>query len=211
MIERAVSELDLRGQQGVHPRFGVVDVLPFVPYSVPEDVALKAATGLVWTTAEGSGVPIHFYGRAAEDGRTLPQLRRWLRTESPSSHPSAGVICAGVRGALIAFNVNFKGSVEEAKRAASAIRGDDIRALGFELPSRELVQVSMNLVAPDRTGPTTAYEQLSKTLTQPVVDCEVVGLVPGSVLGELEGLPLRTPARSVEEALAGRSGNELRR
>ncbi len=201
MIERAVRELDLRYQQGAHPRFGVVDVLPFVPYSVQEGVAVKAATGLVWTTAETIGVPIHFYDRAAEDRRTLPELRRWLRDTEPSVHPSAGVICVGVRDPLVAFNVNFEGLLEEAKRVAVQIRSPDIRALGFELPSRELVQVSMNLVNPTTTGPAMAYARVANALSQPVVDCEVVGLVPDAVITELEGPPLRSRVRSVEQAL----------
>jgi len=200
MIERAVRELDLREQQGAHPRFGVVDVLPFVPYSVQEDVALKAATGLVWTTAETSGVPIHFYERAAEDRRTLPQLRRWLRETNPPVHPSAGVICVGVRDPLIAFNVNIEGSLDDALRVASEIRSDDIRALGFELPSRGLAQVSMNLVALHQTGPAKAHEAVA-SLVDAIVDCEIVGLVPNHVLKELKTVPLREPVRSVEQAL----------
>jgi glutamate formiminotransferase len=201
MIDRAIGELDLREQHGAHPRFGVVDVLPFVPYSVPEQEALKAATGLVWRTAETSGVPIHFYERAAEDRRTLPQLRRWLRETKPPVHPSAGVICVGVRDPLIAFNVNFRGSLEEAGRIAKEIRDPDVRALGFELPSRELVQVSMNLVDPMSTGPAAAYARVAEAFSRRVVDCDVVGLVPDAVIPQLDGLPLRSPARSVEQAL----------
>jgi glutamate formiminotransferase len=204
MIERAVSELDLRKQEGAHPRFGVVDVLPFVPYSVPQGVALKAATGLVWTTAEGCGVPIHFYERAASDGRSLPELRRWLRTERPPAHPSAGVICIGVRDPLVAFNVNFEGSLGGAKRIAQAIRSDEIRSLAFELPSRRLVQISMNLVDPLRVGPATAYDRVVEALGRAITDCEVVGLVPGPVSGELGRLPLRARARSIEQALTRR-------
>ncbi|MEX0875501.1 MAG: hypothetical protein WD646_01640 [Actinomycetota bacterium] len=204
MIERAVSELDLRKQEGAHPRFGVVDVLPFVPYSVPEDVALKAATGLVWTTAEGYGVPIHFYERAASDGRSLPKLRRLLRTGRQHPHPSSGVISVGVRDPLIAFNVNFQGSLDEAKHIATSIRSGDIRSLAFNLPSRGLVQVSMNLVDFRRVGPATAYDRVVEALGHAITDCEVVGLVPEPVLGELERLPLRTRARSIEQALTRR-------
>jgi glutamate formiminotransferase len=200
MIERAVREIDLREQEGAHPRFGAVDVLPFVPYSVPEDVALKAATGLVWTTAETSGVPIHFYERASENRRSLPGLRRWLREAQPSAHPSAGVICVGVRDPLIAFNVNVSTPFEEAKRIAIKLRSNHIRALAFELPSRGLTQVSMNLVAPDKTGPARAYEAVAD-LTKQVIDCEIVGLVPASALRDLDNIPLREPARSVEQAL----------
>lgn len=178
MIERAVSTLDIRTHTGAHPRFGVVDVLPFVG-----DGAEKAATGLVWTVAEGCGVPVHYYGRVASDQRTLPQLRRWLRETSPPAHPSGGVICIGVRDPLIAFNVTLDASLADAKRIAKEIRDENVRALGFDLPSRCLVQVSMNLVAPHIVGPTEAFERINATS----VDCEVVGLVPDGT--DTTGLP----------------------
>ena len=201
MIERAVRELDLREQEGAHPRFGVVDVLPFVPYSVPEDVALTAATGLVWTTAESTGVPIHFYKRAAEDRRSLPQLRRWLREAKPPVHPSAGVICVGVRDPLIAFNVNFKGSSRRSRghRAKDPKCGHS--SAGFNLPSRNLVQVSMNLSIPRaqvRLRPTAVSPKQGRSVW---LTARVVGLVPEAVVTELEGLPRRSPARSIEQAL----------
>jgi glutamate formiminotransferase len=190
MIERAVSTLDIRTHTGAHPRFGVVDVLPFVG---PD--AERAATGLVWTVAEGCGVPVHFYGRVASDGRTLPQLRRWLRETKPLLHPSAGVICIGARDPLVAFNVTIEASLADAKRIANQIRDLHLRALGFELPSRGLVQVSMNLVDPLHVGPKEALARLAAK----IVDCEIVGLVPDGVA--TDGLPLRTPARTVSDAL----------
>jgi glutamate formiminotransferase len=35
LCAKAVVELDLRQHQGVHPRLGVVDVVPFVPIGIP--------------------------------------------------------------------------------------------------------------------------------------------------------------------------------
>jgi glutamate formiminotransferase len=97
--------------------------------------------------------------------------------------------------------VNFQGSLEEARRVAREVRAPDVRALGFELLSRKLMQISMNLVNPSITGPAVAFARVTQALTHEVVDCEVVGLVPDGVLDELAGLPLRTPARSVEQAI----------
>ena len=50
------------------------------------------------------------------------------------------------------------------------VADDNVRALAFELPSRGLVQVSMNLIDPKRVGPTDAFERIAGN----VVDCEVV-------------------------------------
>jgi len=193
MIERAVATLDIRAHTGAHPRFGVVDVLPFVGPG-----AERAATGLVWQVAEGCGVPVHFYGKAHSQNRTLPELRRWLRETKPPAHPSAGVLCIGVRDPLVAFNVNIDATLDEAKAIARAIRSDEIRALAFGLPSRGLVQISMNLTDPLRIGPREAFTRIDAN----VVDCDVVGLVPDELLDDLEGLPLRTQPRGVRQALA---------
>jgi glutamate formiminotransferase len=181
MIERAVTSLDIRTHTGAHPRFGVVDVLPFVGPS-----AEQAATGLVWQVAEGCGVPVHYYGRVHSENRTLPELRRWLRETDPPAHPSAGVMCIGVRDTLVAFNVNIDATPDEARAIVRAIRSPQIRALAFDLPSRGLVQISMNLGDPLRVGPREAFERIDAN----VVDCEIVGLVPNEI--SLEGLPIRS-------------------
>jgi glutamate formiminotransferase len=198
MIERAVAELDIRRHEGVHPRFGVVDVLPFVPYGIEDDAAIRAAHDIVWRIAEGPGVKTFFYGAASDERLSLPALRRELRADPPHTHPSAGVICIGVRESLVAFNVNMRGSLDEAEAIAKAIRSTEIRALGFVLPSRGLVQVSMNLVVPLRVGPNHAYDAVAAR-TDAIVDCEVVGLVPDGVA--INGLPMRHPVRFVERAL----------
>jgi glutamate formiminotransferase len=200
MIDRAVAELDITRHDGVHPRFGVVDVLPLVPYSLDDFDIVKLAGELIWDIAQGPGVPVYPYGLAGPDQRTLPELRKWLRTAEQPAHPTAGVICLGVRGPLVAFNVNLDTGLDEAREIARTIRCDEIRALAFPLPSRGLVQVSMNLVEPSVVGPRKAFERIARSRTT-IVDCEVVGLVPDPVLHELASLPLRAQARSVEDAL----------
>ena len=178
MIERAVATLDIRTHTGVHPRFGVVDVLPFVG-----DGAAEAADAIA------TEVPIYRYG----PDRPLPDLRRWLRTTEHDAHPTAGVICVGVRGPLVAFNVNIDATPDEARAIVKRIRGEHIRALAFDLPSRGLVQVSMNLVEPFETGPKEAFALIDAN----VVDCEIVGVVPEGIA--TDGLPLRTAARRSDD------------
>jgi glutamate formiminotransferase len=170
MIERAVETLDIRTHDGVHPRFGVVDVLPFVGDGA-ESAAKRVATD----------VPVYRYG----PDRSLPELRRWLRQTEHEVHPTAGVICVGVRGPLVAFNVNIDATLAEARAIAKRIRRRQVRALAFDLPSRGLVQVSMNLVDPYAFGPKDALELVDAN----IVDCEIVGLVPDGV--EVDGLPTR--------------------
>jgi glutamate formiminotransferase / 5-formyltetrahydrofolate cyclo-ligase len=199
----AVRSLNLEDHAGVHPRFGVVDVLPLIPYRTPEAVLRELANDL-GCQIELLGAPVYRYGRADPEGRSLPELRRFLRTTPHRSHPTAGVVCLGIRDPLVAFNVNFEGDVRVARSVARDVRAPEIRALEFELDSRGLVQVSMNLIDPETVGPKAAFDRvvvLAKERGLELVDCEVVGLVPHPILEQLEGLPLRAPVRSIEQAL----------
>lgn len=201
MVERAVTSLDLTTHEGVHPRFGVVDVLPLVPYGADEFDVVQAAGQLIWEIAQGPGVPVYPYGIAGPDQRTLPELRRWLRDSDNPAHPSAGVICLGVRDPLIAFNINLDVPLTEAKRIARAVREPGLRALGFPLASRGISQVSMNLTEPARLTPADAFARVAE-LSSDILEAEVVGLVPEVLMTTLSGLPLMAPARGIETALA---------
>lgn len=205
MIERAVAVLDIGSHLGAHPRYGVVDVLPFVPYDADEDVLRERVTALRWRIDQGPGVPTFTYGRASEEGRTLPDLRRVLRTEPPVAHPTAGVICIGIRDPLIAFNVNCLGSLDAALAAAAELRiVPGIRALGLSLAARSEVQLSMNLFELDTTGPARAFELAviaSRHHGLNVIDAEVAGLIPQTARDQFKRLPLRWPVRTIEEAL----------
>jgi glutamate formiminotransferase len=204
MIERAVARLDINAHHGAHPRHGVVDVLPFVAYRGDEAYLPGVIADLIWRIDQGPGVPTYTYGRANEQGRTLPELRRALRSEPHVSHPTAGVICIGVRDPLIAFNVNCLGPLDAVRNAARDMRGPAVRALAFELPSRGEVQLSMNLIDLAQVGPAQAFESavdVARRYGLQVIDAEVVGHVPAEYARELRRLPLRWPVRTIEEAL----------
>jgi glutamate formiminotransferase len=204
MVERAVAELDLGPHSGAHPRYGVVDVLPFVTSDTDPRELRERVARLRWHIDQGPGVPSFTYGLASDDGRSLPQLRRELRINPPVPHPTAGVICIGIRDHLIAFNVNCLGPLDAARLAAKELRAHPgIRALGLELPSRGEVQLSMNLFELSATGPARAFESAVVAARHhglQVIDCEVAGLVPEFTRQQFKRLPLRWPVRTIEEA-----------
>jgi glutamate formiminotransferase len=179
----AVRRIDLRLHVGAHPRFGTVDVVPFVPLAGSSmDDALAARNGFAaWAGAE-LGIPCFLYGPE----RSLPDVRRHaFTTLAPDTgpavaHPTAGAICAGARPVLVAYNVWLADGVDvaEARRVARAIRGPGLRALGLDVGGR--AQVAMNLVDPERLGPADAYDAVAALA--PVDRAELVGLVPASVL-----------------------------
>lgn len=208
VAEAAVELLDLRRHTGAHPRIGVLDVVPFVPLGdTPMSAAVTARDEFaVWAGAELE-LPCFLYGPE----RTLPDVRRGAFTTlgpdtGPSApHPSAGATAVGARRLLVAYNLWLaEPDLDEARRIASAIRSDAVRALG--LAAGEQVQVSMNLVDPRRVGPADVWDLVAAEA--PIARAELVGLVPVAVLAAAPAhrwsqLDL-AEARTIESRLAGR-------
>jgi glutamate formiminotransferase len=180
----AVARLDLRHHRGAHPRFGVVDVVPFVPLDrEPETMAVaeRARDDYLAWVADELGVPGFSYGRH----RALPEVRRRAfvdlapDTGPAEPHPTAGAVAVGARDVLVAWNVWLaEPDMARARAAAAAVRGPHIRALGLQVGPR--VQVSMNLIDPLVVGPAEAWDLVSAHA--PVAGAELVGLVPQAVL-----------------------------
>ena len=114
LARAAVERIDLPGHDGVHPRLGAVDVVPFVPLSADGPDGLEAAGDVAraWgaQVAADLGVPVFLYGAADPAGRTLPEARRTaFRGRRPDfgpgePHPTAGAMAVGARPILVALN-----------------------------------------------------------------------------------------------------------
>jgi glutamate formiminotransferase len=209
-VALAAELIDLRRHSGQHPRIGATDVLPFVPVrgvAMEECVALAHAAGArIW---QELAIPVYFYERAAlrPDRVNLEDVRRkgfeQLREEigviaerapdigDPRVHETAGAIAIGARPFLIAFNINLRtADLSIARQIARAVRARHgglpfLKALGFELTTRGLVQVSMNLVNYETTGLAQAFAAVSKEADQlgvEIAGTEIVGLVPEAAL-----------------------------
>lgn len=189
---KAIETLDLGAHAGVHPRLGVVDVVPFVPLegSTMRE-ALEARDRFGTWIADTHAVPVFFYGPDPAKDRQLPDIRRhaWKSLtpdRGPSApHPTAGAVCVGARSTLIAYNVWLDALLDDDDAALlrQQVRTDGIRVLTLEIDGR--TQVSMNLVAPRRVGPDIAYARVEDAATQMsarVVRAELVGLVEEEVL-----------------------------
>jgi len=209
-VALAAQLIDMRHHKGVHPRLGATDVLPFVPVrGVTLDDCVKLAHEAGGRIARELDIPVFFYERAAlkpdrvnlEDVRrgALELLREQIAhepTRAPdagplSVHETAGAIAVGARPFLIAFNVNLRTSdLAMARQIARSVRARHgglpfLKALGFELSTRGLVQVSMNLVNYGETGMHQAYDAVCREadkLGVEIVSTEIVGLVPENAL-----------------------------
>ena len=208
-VRRASELIDMRTHQGEHPRLGATDVLPFVPVrGVTMDDCVRIAHEAGAIIARDLSIPVYFYERAAlreervnlEDVRrgALELLREQITTPERAPdvgpaqvHESAGAIAVGARPFLIAFNVVLRtGDITLARKIARQIRASNgglpfVKALGFRLHTRGLVQVSMNLVNYEVTGMTAAYDAIrheADRLGIEIEGTEIVGLVPRAAL-----------------------------
>ena len=210
VVSRAAALIDMRAHKGEHPRLGATDVLPFIPISgVTMGDCVRLAHQAGERIARELSIPVFFYERAAlnpdrinlEDVRrgALELLREQIAVEPARApdvgplvvHETAGAIAIGARPFLIAFNVNLKTrDVAVAKQIARTVRARHgglpfVKALGFTLSTRGLVQVSMNLVNYETTGMTAAYNAVrdeAKRLSLEIANTEIVGLVPERAL-----------------------------
>jgi glutamate formiminotransferase len=179
---RAVEVLDLRTHAGAHPRFGVVDVVPFVPLgSASLDDAIEARDRFASWAAADLGVPCFLYGPE----RSLPEVRRrafhdLAPDQGPERpDPSRGAIAVGARPVLVAYNLWLEEpDLALARRVAAELRRPEVRALGLAVGTE--VQVSMNLVAPLVVGPAVVYDAVAART--PIARAELVGLAPSAVV-----------------------------
>jgi glutamate formiminotransferase len=197
-IKAAVERIDLRRHSGVHPRIGAADVVPFVPLagvSMADCVQIARRTGQrVWNELR---VPVYFYEAAAAspERAALENARRGgfehpaLAPDlgGPALHPSAGACVIGARKLLIACNVNLKtNDLAIARAIARTIRASSgglaaLKAIGVPLPSRGIVQVSMNLTDFERTpldAVLAAVRREAATHHVEIASVQYIGLVP---------------------------------
>jgi glutamate formiminotransferase len=193
---KAAELIDLRLHNGVHPRVGAADVVPFVPLdgSTLEDCAAIAhrAGEEIWRRFH---VPVYFYEAAAKlpERKRLEKVRRAGFDGLPpdigdiAEHPTAGAVMVGARNFLIAYNINLTTpDAAIAKQIAAGIRESSggfpfVKAMGLHLPSLGRAQVSMNLtnfagIPLDELY--AAVEAEAARLGTAIAESELIGFIP---------------------------------
>ncbi len=209
---KAAELIDLNRHTGEHPRMGATDVIPFVPIAgVTMDDCVELARKCGERMWRELGVPVYLYEKAAArpERENLANLRRgqfegirdeiatnearWPDYGEARVHPTAGITAVGARPPLIAYNVNLNTSnIEIANRIARAVRHLSgglryVKALGFALSDRGIVQVSMNMVNYEGTPLFRAFEMVKREAERygvTVAGSEIVGLVPQRALND---------------------------
>jgi len=201
---KAAELIDLTQQEGVHPRIGAADVIPFVPISgikLEQCVLLARQAGLeIWRRF---GVPVYFYEAAAArpDRASLEDVRRGqfegLRDSlskdtsrrpdlgGPGLHPTAGASAVGARKFLVAYNIYFDSAdVAMARAIAREIRASSgglkgVKAMGVLAHGR--AQLSMNITDFEATPISKVYRKASALAARhnaSLAEGEVIGLLP---------------------------------
>ncbi len=227
---KAVELIDMDAHRGGHPRMGAADVIPFVPLrGITMDECVELARAFAKELAERLDLPVYCYDRAAltEERRSLAEVRRGeyeglrdavargerLPDFGPHRIGKAGATAVGARKALIAFNIYLSGIDEvAAKEIARSVRESAgglaaVRAIGFAVPERGCVTVSMNLVDFEVTGLQLAFEAVAEEAAArgaEVLESEIVGLVPQAAISEGDVAYLRLEGFDANEQILER-------
>lgn len=139
-IQAAIAYIDMRQHHGTHPRFGAVDVFPFVALDTSIEADLKIMVReFAEKIALDFSIPTYLYEKSQHlpYRRDLAKIRkgeyegleskiqnsRWTPDFYPYFSPISGGMAMGVRNLLVAFNVNLDTKdVEIAKCIAEDIR-----------------------------------------------------------------------------------------
>ena len=203
-VGKAVELIDLTRQQGLHPRIGAADVIPFVPISgirLEQCALLARQAGLeIWRRF---GVPVFFYEAAAArpDRANLEEvrqgqfegLREAVRKDpsrrpdlgGPDLHPTAGACAVGARKFLVTYNIYFQSAdvatvramAREIRAASGGLKG--VKALGILAHGR--TQLSMNITDFEATPVSTVHRKVLSLAARhraAIAETEIVGLIP---------------------------------
>ncbi len=208
----ARERIDLRRHEGAHPRIGAADVVPLVPIAPGDMKRAQAAANEVGRRVGALGLPVFLYGgpgrgpaffrrggpeelqRRIDAGELVPDFG------PPRLDPAAGAVLVGARRPLIAFNVNLRSdNLEVVREIAAVVRESGggfpgVRALGLDLPSAGLVQVSMNVEDWEAAALHDIVERVEKEAVARGVEIagsELVGLMPAGAAAAAAGAMLR--------------------
>jgi len=230
-VGKAQELIDLRIQEGQHPRMGATDVIPFIPIrnmDMKEAIELSLEVGK--EISEKYNIPIFLYEKSASASHRsnlakirkgqFEQMNEKMKDElwhpdfgENKVHPSAGVIAVGARMPLVAFNVNLgTNNLEIADKIAKKVRhiGGGLRfvkAMGVELEDRGIVQVSMNLTNYQKTTIYSVVELIkieAKRYGVSVVGSELIGLSPMEALIDSAVYYLQIEDFSIDQVLESR-------
>jgi glutamate formiminotransferase len=202
---KAVELIDMRKHKGQHPRFGAVDVVPFVPIAnstIDSCSGLAKSFGSKFSTA--CNVPVYLYAESASslERRDIDWIREGEyegleeRISRPNRkpdfgptrvHPTAGATITGARKPMVGFNVNLSprdlgigrkiaGALHEKKGGLAGVR-----AMAAEIPKMDIVQIGMSVYDYEKTPLYRVYETINLEAERhnlSIISSEFNGMAP---------------------------------
>jgi len=167
------------------------------------EAARRGADGAPTASPSCSGSADGEPGRADLAGLDAEGRPAWVY-----AHPTAGAVCVGARGVLLAWNVDLIGvPLDAAKEIAARVREaggglPSVRALALRLPRQDRLQVSMtvgDLAAAPPAEVFGAVEAAARRHGGSVARTEVIGMLPDALADRAAARALRicdwSPAR----------------
>ena len=212
MTKKASELINLKNHHGEHPRMGATDVIPLIPIlnSNVED-CIDVSNKLAEKIGNELNIPVYLYEKSAKASyrKNLSNIRKgefenfsekikleeWKPDYGPDIvHETAGVTAVGCREPLIAFNVNLNtDNLKIAQNIAKSVRHISggfryVKALGFKLEEKGIVQISMNLTNYKKTPIHRVFEVIKNEAERygvQIIASEIIGLVPQRALCEV--------------------------
>ncbi|EMS77894.1 glutamate formimidoyltransferase [Desulfotignum phosphitoxidans] len=187
----AKEKIDMRTHKGEHPRFGAMDVCPFIPVAnVTMEECAEISKKFAKRAGEELNVPFFLYEEASDRDyrKKLPDVRKgeyealeerlkypeWTPDFGPSEFvPTWGATATGARMFLIAYNVNILGTSNQAHRIALDLREagrgknqpgklKDVKGMGWFVDEYNMAQVTVNLNNYNVTPIHVLFEEVKK-------------------------------------------------
>ena len=225
---KAIELIDMTLHKGQHPRFGAVDVVPFIPIlnvTMEECILISKEFGEEF--AAQNDVPVYLYENSASrpDRKDIDDIRKGeyealaLRIKN-SEHkpdygptefrPKSGATITGARKVMVGLNINLGTSdLAIAKKVAKAIhlrKGGlvNIKAMGTKLEDRGITQIGISNVDFEKTPVYRQFEMVKIEAARfgvPVVGSEFIGMVPLNALVDVAKYYLRLEGFTNEQIL----------
>lgn len=201
----AIERIDMRKHKGHHPRFGAVDVVPFIPIKdVTMEECIRLSKNFGRKLSQRHNLPVFLYDESASNERrrdidflrkgefegleeALKEKERRPDFGPTFPHPTAGATITGARDVMVGLNVNLgTPDLETAKKIAKAIRAKsgglaNIKAMAARIEERNITQLGITNINYKKTP---LYRQLelikieAERYNVKVIGSEFCGMVP---------------------------------
>lgn len=203
-----LTHLDIKLHEGIHPRIGIIDVIPFVPIlNISLEELQKRVSVFAESFATEFMLPVYLYGAMSNGQQTesLYSIRKAFQKNKTihdrnlliqpdfgpkTSHKILGASCITTRSFMAAFNVNLDTEDLSIARAISnklrlkrnlCTELRNTKFIAWHIPEYGCCQISTNIYELQKLGILKVWKAINQTATEFQVclkGSEIVGMIP---------------------------------